>query len=140
MMMLAIGLASIGLFMALNDVIAVVTANLYLNGFIFFVFCVGIISCFMQVFQLIYSVRWIENFARDPGHSSSSANTCAIGHLAALARSRMQVRHRPRGQFWIPWRHVSKKRVKLLIYCQLAYLSWSIGHILWVGNNGPIPC
>ena len=35
MMMLAIGLASIGLFMALNDVIAVVTANLYLNGFIF---------------------------------------------------------------------------------------------------------
>lgn len=50
MMMLAIGLASIGLFMALNDVIAVVTANLYLNGFIFFcilrwyhqLFCAGV--------------------------------------------------------------------------------------------------
>jgi hypothetical protein len=86
MMMLAIGLASIGLFMALNDVIAVVTANLYLNGFIFFVFCVGIISCFVQVFQLIYSVRWIENFARDPGHSSLPPQILAP--LATLLRSR----------------------------------------------------
>ena len=86
MMMLAIGLASIGLFMALNDVIAVVTANLYLNGFIFFVFCVGIIICFVQVFQLIYSVRWIENFARDPGHSSRPPQILAP--LATLLRSR----------------------------------------------------
>ena len=86
MMMLAIGLASIGLFMALNDVIAVVTANLYLNGFIFFVFCVGIISCFVQVFQLIYSVRWIENFARNPGHSSRPPQILAP--LATLLRSR----------------------------------------------------
>jgi hypothetical protein len=86
MMMLAIGLTSIGLFMALNDVIAVVTANLYLNGFIFFVFCVGIISCFVQVFQLIYSVRWIENFARDPGHSSLPPQILAP--LATLLRSR----------------------------------------------------
>ena len=86
MMMLAIGLASIGLFMALNEVIAVVTANLYLNGFIFFVFCVGIISCFVQVFQLIYSVRWIENFARDPGHSSRPPQILAP--LATLLRSR----------------------------------------------------
>ena len=86
MMMLAIGLASIGLFMALNDVIAVVMANLYLNGFIFFVFCVGIISCFVQVFQLIYSVRWIENFARDPGHSSRPPQILAP--LATLLRSR----------------------------------------------------
>jgi len=86
MMTLAIGLASIGLFMALNDVIAVVTANLYLNGFIFFVFCVGIISCFVQVFQLIYSVRWIENFARDPGHSSLPPQILAP--LATLLRSR----------------------------------------------------
>ncbi|MCH1386849.1 MAG: biopolymer transporter ExbB [Rhodobacteraceae bacterium] len=86
MMMLAIGLASIGLFVALNDVIAVVTANLYLNGFIFFVFCVGIISCFVQVFALIYSVRWIENFARDPGHSSRPPQILAP--LATLLRSR----------------------------------------------------
>ncbi len=86
MMMLAIGLASIGLFMAMNDVIAVVTANLYLNGFIFFVFCVGIISCFVQVFQLIYSVRWIESFARDPGHSSRPPQLLAP--LATLLRSR----------------------------------------------------
>ena len=86
MMMLAIGLASAGLFMAFNDVIAVVTANLYLNGFIFFVFCVGIISCFIQVFQLIYSVRWIENFARDPGHPSRPPQI--LVSLATLLRSR----------------------------------------------------
>ena len=86
MMRLAIGLASIGLFMGRNDVIEVVTANLYLNGFIFFVFCVGIISCFVQVFQLIYSVRWIENFARDPGHSSRPPQILAP--LATLLRSR----------------------------------------------------
>ena len=86
MMMLAIGLASIGLFMALNDVIAVVTANLYLNGFIFFVFCVGIISCFVQVFQLIYSVRWIENFARDPGIHHVHHRYLHHWQPAALAR------------------------------------------------------
>ncbi len=92
MMMLAIGLASAGVFLALNDVIAIVTANLYLNGFIFFVFCVGIISCFVQVFQLIYSVRWIESFANNPSHPSRPPQI--LVSLATLLRargSRMQI-------------------------------------------------
>ena len=141
MMMLAIGLASIGLFMALNDVIAVVTANLYLNGFIFFVFCVGIISCFVQVFQLIYSVRWIENFARDPGHSSRPPQILAP--LATLLRSRgsrMQIAASSTRSIWILSRHVLKKRVRLpaILSTCLSFLVYWAHFMGWQQRSHPL--
>lgn len=37
-------------------------ANPYLNGFILFVFMIGVVICFAQVFSLIRSVQWIEAF------------------------------------------------------------------------------
>ena len=63
LMLIAIGLASIGVFMALPYVLPVIQANLYLNGFILLVFAIGVAACFLQVTQLIGSVRWIEAFA-----------------------------------------------------------------------------
>ncbi|WP_299659112.1 biopolymer transporter ExbB [uncultured Ruegeria sp.] len=62
MMLIAIGLSGFGVFMALPYVLPVVQANLYLNGFILLVFVIGVAACFLQVTQLIGSVRWIEAF------------------------------------------------------------------------------
>ncbi len=63
MMLIAIGLSGLGVFMALPYVLPVIQANLYLNGFILLVFVIGVAACFLQVTQLIGSVRWIEAFA-----------------------------------------------------------------------------
>ncbi len=62
MMLIAIGLSGLGVFMALPYVLPVIQANLYLNGFILLVFVIGVAACFLQVTQLIGSVRWIEAF------------------------------------------------------------------------------
>lgn len=62
MMLIAIGLSGLGVFMALPYVLPVIQANLYLNGFIILVFVIGVAACFLQVTQLIGSVRWIEAF------------------------------------------------------------------------------
>ncbi len=62
LMLMAIGLSGAGGFVALPRVLPVIQANPYLNGFILFVFLLGILACFWQVAQLIRSVRWIERF------------------------------------------------------------------------------
>jgi len=87
MMLIAMGLTGAGVFMALPVFIGLMTANIYLNGFIFVVFAVGVLSCIYQVAQLIYSVRWIENFAQDPANQSSRAPQI-LAPLATLLRTR----------------------------------------------------
>jgi hypothetical protein len=63
-------------------------ANPYLNGFIGFVFVIGVFACFWQVFQLVASVRWIVAFAANrPGHDASRAPRL-LAPLAALLRAR----------------------------------------------------
>lgn len=63
-------------------------ANPYLNGFIFFVFVIGVLACFWQVLQLVSSVSWIEGFAGGrPGHTMVKAPRL-LAPLAALLRSR----------------------------------------------------
>ena len=92
MMLLAIGLTSAGIFLALPIAMGILAANIWLNGFILLVFFVGVISCIFQVAQLIYSVRWIENFARDNRNQSTNAPQL-LAPLATLlrARGRMQI-------------------------------------------------
>lgn len=87
LMLIAIGLTSAGVIMALPTVMGILTANLWLNGFILLVFMVGVLSCIFQVAQLIYSVRWIENFARDNRNQSTKAPQI-LAPLATLLRSR----------------------------------------------------
>ena len=86
-MVIVLGLAAAGAFLALPRVLPVFQANLYLNGFIFFVFVIGVVTCFWQVFQLIGSVRWIEGFA---GGFTTNDNkpTRLLAPLASLLRSR----------------------------------------------------
>ena len=88
LMLIVLGLTGFGAFMALPRVLPVFQANLYLNGFILFVFFIGVVACFWQVFQLIGSVRWIEGFAVErPGHEQFKAPRL-LAPLAALMRQR----------------------------------------------------
>ncbi len=87
LMLSVLALTSAGTVVAAPRVLAVFTANLWLNGFILFVFFVGVISCFVQVVQLIKSVRWIEEFVNKP-HKGSAKAPQLLAPLATLLRSR----------------------------------------------------
>ncbi|MEE4186816.1 MAG: biopolymer transporter ExbB [Roseobacter sp.] len=93
LMLIVLGLSGFGSFLALPRVLPVFEANPYLNGFIIFVFIIGVLACFYQVFQLIGSVRWIERFAN--GTLDNSVRTPQLlAPLATLLRqrgARMQV-------------------------------------------------
>ncbi|MEO0939036.1 MAG: biopolymer transporter ExbB [Pseudomonadota bacterium] len=86
LMVMVLVLTCLGAFVALPRVLPVFQANPYLNGFIAFVFVIGVLACFWQVFQLIVSVRWIERFAADSSDSDGAPQLLAP--LASLLRSR----------------------------------------------------
>ena len=85
-MLLVLGLATFVVVLALPRVLPVFEANPYLNGFILFVFVIGVLACFLQVGQLITSVRWIEAFAR--GQAEGKVAPRLLAPLAALLRAR----------------------------------------------------
>lgn len=88
LMVLVLGLTGLGAFVALPRVLPVFQANPWLNGFIVFVFLIGVVACFWQVFQLIGSARWIEGFvARTPGHELTKPPQL-LAPLATMLRSR----------------------------------------------------
>jgi hypothetical protein len=88
LMLMVCGLVIAGTYLVLGQLLPVILPNLYLNGLIFGVFCLGIITCFWQVTQLVGSVRWIEGFAASrPGHEMTIAPRL-LAPLAALLRSR----------------------------------------------------
>ncbi|NHQ74607.1 biopolymer transporter ExbB [Roseovarius gahaiensis] len=88
LMLAALGLTMAGAFLALPRVMPIFEANPWLNGFIVFVFAIGVVACFWQVFQLIGSVRWIEGFAaQHPGHELTKA-PLLLAPLATLLRQR----------------------------------------------------
>ncbi len=92
-MLLVLALAGAGASLALPRVLPVFEANPYLNGFILFVFVIGVIVCFWQVFQLIGLVRWIHGFA-DPRFSSATKAPGLLAPLPALLQvsgSRVQI-------------------------------------------------
>ncbi len=88
LMLMVIGLSGAGAFLALPRVLPVFQTNPYLNGFILFVFLIGVIACFWQVAQLITSVRWIERFAAQGDQGTRAAAPQLLASLAALLRRR----------------------------------------------------
>lgn len=87
-MIIVLGLVGAGAYLAYPQVAPVFLANPYLNGFIVFVFIIGVLACFWQVFQIGSSVSWIEGFAHDrPGHQFTKAPRL-LASLAALLRKR----------------------------------------------------
>ncbi|MGJ5618272.1 biopolymer transporter ExbB [Sulfitobacter sp. MF3-043] len=87
LMLIVLALTAFGGFLALPSVLPIFAANPYLNGFIIFVFIIGVFACFYQVFQLIGSVRWIENFASDAPDPETVAPQL-LAPLASLLRTR----------------------------------------------------
>ena len=88
LMVIVLVLVAAGTYVAYPRVSGVFLANIWLNGFIFLVFLIGIASCFLQVFQLSSSIRWIEGFAADtPGHNLTIPPRL-LAPLAALLRER----------------------------------------------------
>jgi len=90
LMLVVLALTGAGVFVAAPRVMPVFAANPWLNGFILFVFAIGVLTCFWQVVQLIGSVRWIEGFAaQHPGHEMVMAPQL-LAPLATLLRQRRQ--------------------------------------------------
>ncbi|SIS58232.1 hypothetical protein SAMN05421759_101560 [Roseivivax lentus] len=92
LMLAVLVLSGIGAFMALPSVLPVFQANPYLNGFIIFVFILGVLACFWQVAQLMNSVRWIENFVHGEGDGGRTPQLLApLATLLRARRGRMQI-------------------------------------------------
>ena len=87
LMLIVVALTTAGATIAAPSVLPVFISNVWLNGFIFMVFLIGVVSCFAQVAQLIYCVRWIENFAANADSVSSKAPPL-LAPLATLLGSR----------------------------------------------------
>ena len=87
-MLMCLALVGFGAYIAYPRVAPVFLANPLFNGFIAFVFVIGVVACFWQVFELVNSVSWIEGFAGNrPGHEIMKAPRL-LAPLAALMRSR----------------------------------------------------
>ena len=71
--------------LALPTIMPIFEANPYLNGFIFFVFVLGVVACFYQVAQLFNSVRWIGDFA---GGDEAGRAPVLLAPRATLLRAR----------------------------------------------------
>ena len=97
MMLIVIAACCAGLYVIYPRVAAVFAASPWLNATIGVVFLIGVLACFLQVFQLVSAVHWIEDFARGrPGFrpSQSAAAAGAAGGPAAFARAAEPDRHR----------------------------------------------
>ncbi len=87
-MLIVLGLVGFGTYIAFPRVAPVFLANPLLNGFILFVFLIGVFACFWQVFQLVTSVNWIEGFVADREVIETASAPRLLAPLAALLRSR----------------------------------------------------
>lgn len=88
LMLIVLGLTGVLGYLAAPSVMPVFEANPYLNGFIALVFVIGVLACFGQVFSLINSVRWIENFAAEREGGDTANAPSLLAPLAALLRKR----------------------------------------------------
>ncbi|MEP2784049.1 MAG: biopolymer transporter ExbB [Pseudoruegeria sp.] len=87
-MLIVLALVGAGAYVALPRVYEVFFANLYLNGFILFVFLIGVLACFWQVAQLVFSANWVVGFVRkEPAHQSKRVPRL-LAPLAALLSNR----------------------------------------------------
>ena len=87
-MLLACALVGAGAWVIRDTVVGIVETNVLLNGFILFVFGLGVATCFWQVYILIQSVSWIEAFVQQRLGAEDVAPPRLLAPLAQLLRSR----------------------------------------------------
>lgn len=81
-------LVAAGAWLIHGEVIDIIRTSPFLNGLIAFVFILGVLTCFWQVWILAQSVSWIENFLRQtPGHELATPPRL-LAPLASMLRSR----------------------------------------------------
>src|SRR6056297_2239546 len=88
LMLIVLGLAGFVTMLALPRVLPVFEANPYLNGFIVFVFALGVLATFWQIYQMMRSVRWIEAFAADVAEREGVTPPSLLTPLATLLSAR----------------------------------------------------
>lgn len=88
LMLIVVALVGVGAWLAYPSVSQVFLSNPWLNGVIFGVFAVGVLTCFWQVFDLISAVGWIEGFAGGRPGADISSPPQMLAPLANLLRSR----------------------------------------------------
>ncbi len=88
LMAISLGLFGFGAYVAFPRVAPVFLANPWLNGMIAFVFFLGVVACFWQMYQIWTSVGWVKGFVEGrPGHEMVKAPQL-LAPLAALLRGR----------------------------------------------------
>ncbi len=87
-MLVACALVGAGAWFIHDTVNGIIQTNPLLNGFIFFVFALGVTTCFWQVYILIQSVSWIEAFVQRRAGSDDASPPRLLAPLAQLLRSR----------------------------------------------------
>lgn len=88
LMLVVVAVVGAGAWLAFPTVAPVFLANPWLNGVIFGVFLMGVLACFLQVFQLMVSVGWIEGFAGGRPGADIAAPPRLLAPLANLLRSK----------------------------------------------------
>lgn len=87
-MLIVLGLVGGILYVGRDQMIQIYQSNPLLNGLIVFVFVIGVLSTFAQVYQLMRCVRWIEAFAGERVGASLIVAPPLLAPLATLLRSR----------------------------------------------------
>ena len=88
MMLVILVLVAVGTWFALPRIAGIFLANIWLNGFIFLVFVLGVFATFWQLIQLNRSIIWIEGFAADRAGHEATIPPALLLPLAALLRGR----------------------------------------------------
>jgi hypothetical protein len=88
-MLLVCALVGAGAWAIHGQIIDILRTNPLLNGLIAFVFVIGVLTCFWQVWILAQSVYWIENFVRATPGTEVDTPPRLLAPLAALLRTRM---------------------------------------------------
>ncbi|MBP1805733.1 biopolymer transporter ExbB [Rubellimicrobium aerolatum] len=87
LMLIVLALVLSGAYLGARALEQVFNTNVYLNTAIAVVFALGVFSCFRQVFLLMRSVSWIEDFTAHPGQPLR-APPSLLAPLANLLRTR----------------------------------------------------
>jgi hypothetical protein len=88
LMLVVVVLVAVGGYFLYPAVAPIFLASPYLNGFILFVFFLGLLSCLWQMVTLVKSVSWIEGFAIERPGNELQAAPGLLASLAALLKSR----------------------------------------------------
>lgn len=87
-MLMVCVLVGLGTWVIKTQVEEIMRSNPLLNLFIAGVFAFGILTCFWQVFILIQSVNWIENYVKEVPGTDDASPPRLLAPLASLLRSR----------------------------------------------------